>query len=248
VTQGGQGQAYGHEPTVTPRLGNRGPQLPGAWDKVASHLTLADVVDQVGPLYTMDTGIRALWPYPGHLVGRALTVKAWPGDNLAIHAALALATAGDVLVVDWRGCVTACGAGAHITAAAQAQGLRGVVIDGAWRDIDEIAQLGFPVYGRAECSFSPLKNRAGEIGVAVSCGGVVVAPGDVIFADQAGVAVVPSAFADDIAVGLLARVSGPGPVLSTSSARLNVYRRAFAGSNGRYIGERSDWPELNGTS
>jgi 4-hydroxy-4-methyl-2-oxoglutarate aldolase len=240
LTEEGRGLAYGHEPRVAPCLGSRGPQLPAAWDKVAGHLRLADVVDQVGPLYTMDTGIRPLWPYPGQLVGRALTVKAWPGDNLAIHGSLALAEPGDVLVVDWRGCVTACGAGGHITAAAQAQGLRGVVIDGAWRDIDEIAELGFPVFGRGECSFSPLKNRAGEIGVPVSCGGVVVAPGDVIFADKAGVAVVPAAFAEEIAADLLAATQAP-PALSSPGRRLTVYLSAFERSGGRSAGNPDDW-------
>jgi 4-hydroxy-4-methyl-2-oxoglutarate aldolase len=240
MARDGQQLAYGHEPRITPYLGVRGPRLPASWDKVSCHLRLADVADQVGPLYTMQTEIHPLWPFPGQLVGRALTVKAWPGDNLAIHAALAMAAPGDVLVVDWRGCVTACGAGAHITAAAQAQGLRGVVIDGAWRDIDEIAQIGFPVYGRAECSFSPLKNRAGEIGVPVSCGGVVVAPGDVIFADKAGVAVVPAAFADAVAADLLARTTTT-PVLSSPADRLDAYRRAFESRQGRSGGNSHDW-------
>jgi len=237
----GRARAYGHEPRITPCLGVRGPQFPAAWDKVRGQVSLADVVDQVGPLYAMQTEIRQLWPAPGQLAGRALTVKAWPGDNLAIHAALALAEPGDVLVVDWRGCITACGAGAHITAAAQAQGLRGVVIDGAWRDIDEIAQLGFPVYGRAECSFSPTKNRPGEIGVPVSCGGVVVSPGDVVFADKAGIAIVPSAFADDIAASLLDAAT-VAPVLSTRAARLDVYWSAFEASRGRSGGDPRDWP------
>jgi 4-hydroxy-4-methyl-2-oxoglutarate aldolase len=240
LTRDGRSLTYGHEPKVTPCLGVRGPRLPPAWDEVGSRLRLADVVDQVGPLYTMQTEIRPLWPYSGQLVGRALTVKAWPGDNLAIHAALAMAGPGDVLVVDWRGCVTACGAGGHITAAAQAQGLRGVVIDGAWRDIDEIAELGFPVYGRAECSFSPLKRRPGEIGVPVSCGGVVVEPGDVIFADKTGVAVVPAAFAADIAADLLATTMSP-PALSSPQRRLTVYRRAFEASGGRTAGDPHDW-------
>jgi 4-hydroxy-4-methyl-2-oxoglutarate aldolase len=240
LTRDGQDLTYGHEPKVTPRLGVRGPELPPAWDEVRGRLRLADVTDEVGPLYTMQTEIRPLWPYSGQLVGRALTVKAWPGDNLAIHAALAMAGPGDVLVVDWRGCVTACGAGAHITAAAQAQGLRGVVIDGAWRDIDEIAELGFPVYGRAECSFSPLKRRPGEIGVPVSCGGVVVEPGDVIFADKTGVAVVPVAFAADIAADLLATTMSP-PALSSPQRRLTVYRRAFEASGGRTAGDPHDW-------
>jgi 4-hydroxy-4-methyl-2-oxoglutarate aldolase len=240
VTPDGRELGYGHEPCVTPALGVRGPQLPDVWDAISARLRLADVTDQVGPLYTMQHEIHALWPFRAQLVGRALTVKAWPGDNLAIHGALAMAGPGDVLVVDWRGCVTACGAGAHITAAAQAQGLRGVVIDGAWRDIDEIAELGLPVFGRAECSFSPLKSRPGEIGVPVSCGGVVVAPGDVIFADKAGVAVIPAASADVAAANLLSAIT-TAPVLSTPAKRLTVYRRAFERSGGRTAGNGREW-------
>jgi hypothetical protein len=53
------------------------------------------------------------------------------------------------------------------------RGLAGVVIDGAWRDIDDIAERGFSVCGRATSSYSPGKRELGEINVPVACGGVV---------------------------------------------------------------------------
>src|SRR5258708_25324752 len=107
VTHNGREYVYGHDPRITPRLGVPGPRLPASWYKISAHLRLADVVDQVGPLYTMATEIRPLWPYTGQMVGSALTVKPWPRDDLAIHGSLAMASPGDVLAVDCRGRVTA---------------------------------------------------------------------------------------------------------------------------------------------
>ena len=132
-------------------------------------------------------------------------MKAPPGDNWAIYGGLSRAFAGSVLVVDWRGHVASCGGGAKALLPAIARGLAGLVIDGAWRDVEEIAASGFPLCGRGTSAFSSSKRELGEVDVPVSCGGVVVEPGDVVVADADGGAVVPRRHAVDIAALLRRR-------------------------------------------
>lgn len=188
----------GHEPVVSPRIGAPGPAVASEVLDRLRACTACDVTDAVGRLYSMDAGIRPLWSPAPRLVGPALTVKAVPGDNLAIHHALGLVRPGDVLVVDWRGYVEGCGTGVLSLIEPIQRGLAGVVCDGAWRDVDDIRLLGFPIFGRGLSPYSPPKARFGEVNVPVNCGGVVVEPGDVVVADEGGVAVVPRRHLDEV--------------------------------------------------
>jgi regulator of RNase E activity RraA len=80
--------------------------------------------------------------------------------------------------------------------------LGGLVVDGAIRDGEAIAALGFPVFSRSVCPGGCDKDGPGEINVPVACGGVVVMPGDVVIADADGVAVVPHEQAEAVLVAL----------------------------------------------
>jgi 4-hydroxy-4-methyl-2-oxoglutarate aldolase len=181
----------GHDPVLPPRLVTNVPRLDPMWFDRFARFSSCDLADVVGPLYTMSGDIRPAYEPIPRVVGQALTAKAWPGDNLAVHGALSIAQSGDVLVVDWRGYVSACGAGAQVLAEPFDRGLRGVVVDGAWRDLDDLRAHKFPVFAKAMCAYSPPKQQPGEINVTVACGGVVVEPGDLVIADADGVAVVP---------------------------------------------------------
>lgn len=123
------------------------------------------------------------------LAGPAFTVEVRPGDNLMIHAAIALARPGDVLVIDGKGDMTAALMGALMMNACKVRNLAGVVVDGAVRDREELEALGFPVFAVGTNPNGPTKNVAGRIGMPLSCGGVTVYPGDLIVADVDGVVV-----------------------------------------------------------
>lgn len=188
----------GHEPVVPPRIGSPGAPVPAESIAYLRACAACDVTDAVGRLYSMDSGIRPLHQPAPRLVGTALTVKAVPGDNLAIHHALGLVRPGDVLVVDWRGFVEGCGTGVLSLVEPIHRGLAGVVCDGAWRDVPDIGALDFPLFGRGISPYSPPKARFGEVNVPVCCGGVVVEPGDVIVGDEGGVAVIPQRHLADV--------------------------------------------------
>lgn len=199
----------GYTPVVPPRIGPRPDRVDPAVLELLSRVPVADVSDAVGRLYTMAPRIRPLYEPIPPTVGVALTVKAVPGDNLAVHGALGMVGEQDVLVVDWLGYTEGCGSGALSLIGPFHRGLRGVVIDGGWRDVAELQSRGFAVFGRGEATFSPAKNEPGEINVPVCCGGVIVEPGDVVVADSAGVAVIPRRSLDEVVRSVTARGREP---------------------------------------
>lgn len=135
------------------------------------------------------------------IVGPAITLKLMMGDSLLVTKALSIAKPGDVLVIDGRGSGNNALWGDHRSLVAQKLGLAGVVMDGAFRDIDENEAIGFPIFARSVTCGSSTKNSNGEINVPISCGGVCVRPGDIIVGDRNGVCVVPPEHAEEIMAG-----------------------------------------------
>lgn len=125
------------------------------------------------------------------LRGQARTVNAMAGDNGIIHAAIPHVRAGEVLVVNGMGVEDVAIWGEVMTRAAQEQGIAGIVLDGAVRDVADLREMGFPVFCRAAVPRGPHKGFGGTIDAPVACAGVTVSPGDLVIGDDDGVAVVP---------------------------------------------------------
>jgi len=144
----------------------------------------------------LDAAFRPAWE-GAQIVGHAYPVSAQLGDNLALHHGIEAAGEGDVLVVD-------AGGGAHgywgevMTVAAQARGIRGLVIDGGVRDTAQLAGLGFPAFSTSISIRGTIKQWPGVLGRPVTLRGRVVHRGDVIVADRDGIAVIPSARYDEV--------------------------------------------------
>jgi 4-hydroxy-4-methyl-2-oxoglutarate aldolase len=147
---------------------------------------LADVAGRRGALHGRITALRPRMK----LAGPALTVDVRPGDNLMIHAAMALAKPGDVLVIDGKGDQTAALMGTIMMNACRQLGIAGVVIDGAVRDSLEIDEMDFPVFSVGTNPNGPTKQVNGRIGHPVTVGGVTVRSGDFVIGDADGVVVV----------------------------------------------------------
>ena len=157
----------------------------------------ADVSDVMNRLYAMSGEIKNL-SNDLELLGPACTVKLYPGDNLMIHKALDIAKPGDVVVVDCSGAMTNAVFGDLVANKSKHLGIAGYIIDGLIRDVDGVKETGLPVYAKGVTPFGPLHRGPGEINQAISCGGVVVNPGDIIKADANGIAVVPRDYAADV--------------------------------------------------
>jgi RraA family protein len=123
--------------------------------------------------------------------GPALTVRVRPGDNLFLHKALDLAQPGDVIVVDAGGALNTAIIGAMMSSYAKTRGIEALVIDGAIRDVEELAAVDFPVVARGATPNGPYKTGPGEIGYPIACGGLSIASGDLMLGDEDGVLVIP---------------------------------------------------------
>lgn len=148
-------------------------------------------------------GIAGLNRYHGSqkLIGRALTVKVRPGDNLLIYKALTMGQPGDVLVIDGHGETSNALVGELIMLYAIQRGFHGFVIDGAIRDCAAFQEAGFPCYAKALNHKGPYKLGPGQINVPVNVCGQVVQPGDWVVGDEDGVVT----FAPQAAEGLIAK-------------------------------------------
>ena len=158
-----------------------------------------DISDLMNRLYALEPEIRNMTDPDLRLVGPALTVKVYPGDNLMVHKALDVAQPGDVVVVDTSSSSLTAVLGDLVCTKARHRGIAGFIVDGLIRDLPAIRRLGdFPVFARDVTPKGPLHRGPGEIGHPISCGGIVVNPGDVIVADLNGVVVVPKDISDEL--------------------------------------------------
>uniref|UniRef100_A0A7C3UHB7 3-hexulose-6-phosphate synthase n=1 Tax=Geoglobus ahangari TaxID=113653 RepID=A0A7C3UHB7_9EURY len=132
------------------------------------------------------------------IVGKAVTVSTMDGDWAKPVEAIDVAGKGDVIVIKCSGDEAAVW-GELATRSCINKGIAGVVIDGAVRDVDDIRELGYPVFAKREVPNAGEPKGFGEINVKIFCGGVEVNPGDWIVADDNGVMVIPKERAYEIA-------------------------------------------------
>jgi 4-hydroxy-4-methyl-2-oxoglutarate aldolase len=125
------------------------------------------------------------------LAGSAVTVSSHPGDNLMIHAAVEVCQVGDVLVVTNTAPSTHGMFGELLATSLLARGVRALVIDAGVRDTAQLREMEFAVWAQHVSCQGTVKASAGSVNVPVVLGGVAVAPGDVVCADDDGVVVVP---------------------------------------------------------
>jgi len=163
---------------------------------------VSDALDRLG-LKGAVLGIHPVWPCP-RIVGRCVTVKIKPVglDRAKQHLctpAIAAATSSDVIVVDNGGRTDVATWGGLLSLAARTKNIRGVIVDGAARDIDESRDLEFPVYARAAVQITARgRIMQQSYNEEIQCAGVQVHPGDLAIADGSGVVFVPRAREDEV--------------------------------------------------
>lgn len=167
-----------------------------------SSTTVSDALD-AADLSPGQAGFHPVWGCP-RVVGFAATVAMGPGTDGAGGAhlgttAVAAAGPGEVMVIANGGRTEMSCWGGLLSLGASLRGLRGVIVDGACRDVDEARELAFPVYARGRIPVTGRgRVRQRSAGEPVNLAAVTVNPGDVVLADETGVVVVPRARADGI--------------------------------------------------
>lgn len=195
--------------------GNRSHQARVQWE---ADVALADTLTAVGTVALARCGGR---PFGAHLfsvwpgaafAATAFPVRCTPGDNLAIHVAVAQAPPGSALVVDVAGESDYGYINEILAVAARTRGVAGIVLDGCVRDIAAIARCELPVFGAGVAVREAGHDAGGSIGqqINMAAGGpapLSVRRGDWIVADDEGVVCLPRAQVSTIVAGTISSIS-----------------------------------------
>ena len=125
------------------------------------------------------------------VVGRARTVECGQDDNLGVHIAIDRLLPGEILVVTMPEPRPVVVVGEILALFAKTKGAVGLMIDAAVRDVDELAEVGLPVWARWITSTGAIKSDHGRHDIKVSCGSQTTSPGDLLVLDGDGLVRVP---------------------------------------------------------
>lgn len=215
-------------PTVVlqPEQGPLERRLIDAWADVP--VTIAADLFQGRTL--VDPRLRPVRPFADgkRLAGCAVTARCEPADYGPVHHAIAVAKAGEVIVVDAGGRRDAAMIGELLSGAARRKGVAGVVVDGAVRDIGTLASWpNFPVFSRGNTARGPSSMERGEVNGPVTLGGVSVTPGDLVLGDDDGLVVIPCREAEarlEAALAMVAAEEGWERRLAAGETTLEVFK------------------------
>ena len=136
---------------------------------------------------------------PGSRVaGPARTVRCGQDDNLMVHAAMAAVQPGEVLVLTMPEPRPVALVGDLLATQAKAQGAAAILVDASVRDVEELVELGLPIWARWVRVRGAAKDVAGAIGEPVVVGGAAIRNGDVLVLDADGVAVVEAERVEEV--------------------------------------------------
>ena len=157
----------------------------------------ATLYEAAGRVGMVDPTIRPAWA-GARIAGPAMTVECPPGDNLMLHQAVAHSTPGVILVATLGSYMLTGAWGEILTAAAQARGIAGLAVDGAVRDIDAIAETGFPVFSRGLAIGACTKERWGTLNQPIRFGGQIVKSGDAIVGTSDGIVIIEASRIEEV--------------------------------------------------
>ena len=160
-------------------------------------LGVATVHEAAGRTGVVDLPLTRVVP-GSRVAGPARTALCMPGDNTMVHALVAHARPGDVLVLTSAEPAPIAFVGDLLATQAQAQGVTGILVDGAVRDLDELAELGLPSWTRFVRAEGATKGGVGKLDVPVVVGGVEIHPGDLVVMDCDGAVGVPKDRVDEM--------------------------------------------------
>jgi 4-hydroxy-4-methyl-2-oxoglutarate aldolase len=215
------------------------PRPPVADLQALAELTTGWVVDAQDGRAALAPAVKPIFPGTGldRCWGRALTCACAADDNLAIMAAVTLAEPGDVIVAALEGFKGSGVVGDILAGIMRNNGIRGLVTDGAVRDLAGLREAGLPVFAAAVNANSCSRNGPGTVGLPVAIAGRRVATGDLVIADGDGVATIPH----EDAPRILARIAAIRAAEAEVLAAVRAGRTEPPGVAAILAGDRVRW-------
>ena len=173
------------------------------YDELAA-LGSATVHEAAGRTGVVDVPLIQVLP-GSRAAGPARTVRCGQGDNLMVHAAMAATETGDVLVLTMPEPQPVALLGELLATQAKGRGAAAVLVDAAVRDVEELAELGLPIWARYVRVSGATKEIPGEIDEPVVVGGATIQAGDAVVLDSDGVVVVPAERVEGVLAAARAR-------------------------------------------
>jgi 4-hydroxy-4-methyl-2-oxoglutarate aldolase len=154
-----------------------------------ARLGTATVYEAAGRKGLVDLDLHRIVP-GSRAAGPARPILCGQADNLMVHAAIAHANPGDVLVLTMPVPRPVALVGDLLATQAKARGVAGLLIDGSVRDVEELVEIGLPIWARWIRVRGAGKDVPGTIDEPVTVGGARIAAGDTVVLDADGAAVV----------------------------------------------------------
>jgi 4-hydroxy-4-methyl-2-oxoglutarate aldolase len=167
-----------------------------AYDELAE-LGSATVYEAGGRRGYVDADLHQVVP-GSHVAGPARTVTCGQDDNLMVHAAMAAVQPGEVLVLTMPEPRPVALVGDLLATQAKVHGAAAILVDASVRDVEELVELGLPIWARWVRVRGAAKEVPGTIGQPVTVGGATIRNGDILVLDADGVAVVGSERVDEV--------------------------------------------------
>jgi 4-hydroxy-4-methyl-2-oxoglutarate aldolase len=166
------------------------------WDELSA-LGSATVYEAAGREGLVDETFVQVVP-GSRAAGPARTVRCGQDDNLMVHAVMAEVEAGDVVVLTMPEPAPVALVGELLATQAIARGAAALLVDASVRDVEELAEMGLPIWARWVRIRGATKTKPGTIGDPVVVGGCTIRTGDAVVLDADGAAVVPAERIDEV--------------------------------------------------
>jgi 4-hydroxy-4-methyl-2-oxoglutarate aldolase len=132
-------------------------------------------------------------------------VRCGQGDNLMVHAVMDRIEPGDIVVLTMPEPEPVALVGDLLATQAKVAGAAALLVDASVRDVEELRELGLPIWARYVRIRGATKDAVGAIDEPVSVGGQTIRPGDAVVLDADGAAVVERARLEEVLDASLAR-------------------------------------------